>query len=102
MVIRRVGPLSLAKVTGVLYAIIGLFFGGIMSLFSMVGSAFAPQGSDAGFMGMAFGVAAIVILPIFYGILGFVFSLIGAALYNVIAGMTGGVEIEVTGDVRPG
>lgn len=102
MVIRRVGPLSVAKVSGLIYAILGLFFGGLMSLFSMVGAAFAPHGSDAGFMGMAFGVAAIIILPIFYGIVGFILSLIGAALYNLIAGMVGGVEIEVTGDVRPG
>ena len=95
MVIRRVGPLSFAKVSGVLYALMGLLLGGIFSLVSIVGGAFAPQGSEAGMAGMLFGVGAIVILPVFYGVLGFVMSLIGAALYNVIAGWVGGIELEV-------
>ncbi|HEU4888748.1 MAG TPA: DUF3566 domain-containing protein [Thermoanaerobaculia bacterium] len=95
MVIRRVGPLSLAKVTGVLYAFLGLIIGGIFSLISMVGSAFAPQGTDMGPMGMVFGAAAIVAFPLFYGVLGFISSLIGAAIYNLVAGWVGGVELEV-------
>lgn len=94
MVIRRVGPLSVAKVAGVIYAIMGLIFGGLISLFSVIGSAFAPQGSDAGLAGMIFGTAAVIILPIFYGILGFIFTLIAAALYNLVAGWVGGIEIE--------
>ena len=92
MVVRRVGPLS-AKIAGVLYAILGFIFGAIVSLISVVGSAFAPK--DAGPMGMLFGAAAIVVLPIFYGVLGFIFSLISAALYNLIAGWVGGIELDV-------
>jgi hypothetical protein len=42
-----------------------------------------------------FGIAGIVVLPIVYGILGFITTLIGAWLYNVLAGMVGGVELEV-------
>jgi hypothetical protein len=95
MVIRRVGPLSFAKIAGVVYALMGLLIGGIFSLISVVGGAFAPTGSDAGMAGMLFGAAAIVILPIFYGVLGFVMSLIGAALYNLVAGLVGGIELEV-------
>jgi len=94
MVIRRVNPLSLAKVSAMLYALLGLIFGAIFSLISVVGSAFIPRQGGAG-MGMLFGVGAIVALPIFYGAVGFVMSLIGAALYNLIAGWVGGVEIEV-------
>ena len=45
-------------------------------------------------MGALFGAAAIIALPIFYGILGFISSLIGAALYNLVAGWVGGVEID--------
>ncbi|HYK00874.1 MAG TPA: hypothetical protein VE974_03905 [Thermoanaerobaculia bacterium] len=93
MVIRRVGPLSLAKVSGALYALMGLIFGAIISLISVVGSAFMPK--DAGLSGMLFGVGAIVVLPIFYGVLGFIMSLIMAGLYNLIAGWVGGVEIDL-------
>lgn len=34
-------------------------------------------------------------LPIFYGLIGFVFGTIGALVYNIFAGMVGGIEIEV-------
>ena len=94
MVVKRVGALSLAKVSGALYALMGLIIGGIVSLISIAGGAFGGATKDA-FGGMMVGAAAVIIFPIFYGILGFIGSLIAAALYNVIAGMVGGVEIEV-------
>jgi hypothetical protein len=71
MIVRRVGALSFAKVTGMLYALMGLIFGACISLFSFIGSAFAPKGMPGG-MGMLFGAGAIIALPIFYGLLGFV------------------------------
>jgi hypothetical protein len=43
---------------------------------------------------MLTGVGAIVVLPICYGIFGFIGTLIMAWLFNVAAGMVGGVEIE--------
>jgi len=92
MVIRRVGVLSFAKVTGLLYALLGFVIGACISLFSLVGSSFGPRGSGA--MGALFGAAAIIALPIFYGLLGFISSLIGAALYNLVAGWVGGVEFD--------
>jgi hypothetical protein len=92
MIVRRLGPLSFAKVSGVLYALMGLIFGACISLISLVGGAFMPK--ESGATGMLFGAAAIVALPLFYGVLGFVMSLVGAALYNLVAGWVGGVEIE--------
>lgn len=99
MVIRRIGPVSAAKIAGVLYAMMGFVFGGIFSLLSIVTGAFAPN--QAGFPGMIFGAAAIIVLPIFYGILGFVMTLIMAALYNLIAGWVGGIEVDVDTIPRP-
>lgn len=93
MIVRRVGPLSFAKITGVLYALFGLLAGAILSLFSLVG--FAANAGQEGAFGMLFGVGAIVLLPIFYGVMGFLFSLLAAALYNLIAGWVGGVELDV-------
>ncbi|MGH9309553.1 MAG: hypothetical protein ACRD1U_09275 [Vicinamibacterales bacterium] len=95
MIVRRVGPLSFGKLMGVLYALIGLIFGGLVSVISIVGGAFVPRDDTSGMFGALFGAAAIILLPIFYGVLGFVTSLIGAALYNVVAAAIGGVEIEV-------
>lgn len=94
MIVKRVNPMSVAKVSGVLYALMGLLIGAAISLFSVVGSAFIPKESGGG-LGMLFGAAAIVVLPIFYGILGFIFSLIAAALYNLVARWVGGIEIDV-------
>jgi len=94
MVIKRIEPLSLAKLCGILYAIMGLIFGCVLSVFAVAGG-FPTQNSPMPAFGMVLGVGAIFFLPIFYGGLGFVFTFIGAALYNVIAGIVGGVELEV-------
>lgn len=48
----------------------------------------------AGF-GPAIGVAAVIFFPILYGGLGFVTTLIAAWLYNLAAGIVGGVELDV-------
>jgi hypothetical protein len=93
MTITRVSPMSVAKISGVLYALMGLIFGAIVSALAMVG-AMAPD-SEGGALGTIFGVAAIVILPLFYGCLGFLMTLLMAALFNLAAGWTGGVEVEV-------
>jgi hypothetical protein len=91
MVIRRIEPMSAAKCGGVLYALLGLVFGVIFSLLSLTGMG----GAGMAAYGMLFGVGAIIILPILYGILGFIFLGIAAALYNVAAKMAGGLEIQV-------
>jgi hypothetical protein len=94
MIVRRVGPMSFAKISGALYALMGLIFGGIVSLISIVGGAMSPDDSG-GMFGMLFGAAAIIVLPIFYGVLGFITSLIAAALYNMLASAVGGVELDL-------
>ena len=94
MVIKRVSPLSCAKIAGILYAMMGLLVGGFISLFGLVGAMAAPE-VERGMQGALFGVGAVVILPIFYGCLGFFGALITTALYNLLAGMVGGVEIDV-------
>lgn len=46
-------------------------------------------------MGLLFGVGSVIFLPIFYGVLGFVFGLLTALLYNLVARFVGGIEVEV-------
>ena len=46
-------------------------------------------------IGAIVGVAAIVVFPIFYGLMGFVIALLTAWLYNFAADFVGGIEIDV-------
>ena len=97
MIIRRVGVWSVSRMYGALSAVAGLFGGLFFAAIALVGSGFAPQNEQMpAFAGALFGVGAIFILPIFYGLLGLVVGALGGALYNVFAGMVGGIEIDVT------
>ena len=98
MVLKRIGVGSAAKITGALYAAIGLFAGICLAVFSSVFGglmANAEGGNMPGWTSMVFGVGGIVILPIFYGVLGFIGGAIWAGLYNLFAGFVGGVELHL-------
>jgi hypothetical protein len=95
--VRRVGVLSLAKISGALYGLIGLILGAIFSLASIMASALmqsATNGNSRAAFGVLFGAGAIILLPILYGVIGFVSGLITGVLYNALAGVVGGVELE--------
>lgn len=94
MIIKRVGPLSFAKLSGILYAIVGLVLGGIFSLVALAGE-FASDTAGAAGVGAMIGVGAVIAFPILYGLMGFVMMLICAWLYNVAAGFVGGVEVDI-------
>jgi hypothetical protein len=94
MIIKRIGPLSCAKLSAVLYAVMGLVVGGVFSLVGLAGG-FASDTTGAAGLGAIVGVAAIIAFPIFYGVLGFVMTLLAAWLYNFAAGVIGGVELDV-------
>ena len=98
MVIKRIKPMSFAKMNAVIYGLIGLLVGGMFSLLAMAGGLAAGADSESGGLaatfGMIFGIGAIIIAPICYAILGFIGGLIGAVVYNFAAGMMGGIEVE--------
>jgi hypothetical protein len=100
MVIRRIGVWSVARLYGAMSASAGLLLGCLFAIASTLGG-FAgamrdSAGAGAGFgmLGMMFGVGAIVFLPLLYGVLGVVTGALAAALYNLFAGMFGGIELE--------
>ena len=94
MVINRVGPLSTAKVGGIIYAVFGLLVGALISLAAMAG-ALGNQDAGGAAFGAVLGVGAIIFMPLMYGFFGFLSLLIAAALYNVVASAVGGVEIDI-------
>ena len=97
MLIKRVGPLSLGKTLGILYAFIGFIVGFFFSIFSMIAAIFgtAMRDSPGPIGGAIFGIGAIVAFPIFYGVFGFIGGLITGGLYNVISKWVGGIEVEL-------
>jgi hypothetical protein len=96
MVIKRIGPLSCAKIAGVLYAIIGLFLGAMFSLFALAGGLAAdPAMQMPPAFGLFMGVGAIIFVPLIYGGMGFVMTLVVAFIYNALAAIVGGIEIQV-------
>jgi hypothetical protein len=97
MTIKRVGVLSLAKIFGIVMAGIGLIFGVIYGLIMMtIGAAMMSGrgGPGAGF-GIVGGLFMMILIPAFYGILGFVLGALYGFIYNIASGFVGGVELEM-------
>ncbi len=94
--IQRIGVFSAARLGGALYAAFGLLFGAVFSLFSLIGAAASGLAGEEGALGLLFGVGAIVILPLVYGLMGFIGMALGALIYNLVAGVVGGIEIELS------
>jgi hypothetical protein len=83
-VVKRIGPGSAFKVGLTLYAILGLILGICFALFSMLGGALtsmgrAPSATGAGVL-FGFGLGAVIIFPILYGIIGGVVMALTALL----------------------
>lgn len=100
MILRRIEPMSLAKVYAVIYAVIGLLFGLPMACLSaMMGSMVGSSDyGDAGAAFGGFGLASIIVIPLFAAVAGFIGGLVTAFIYNLVADRVGGVELEFEGD----
>jgi hypothetical protein len=90
--IKRIAPLQLGKMLCLLYGIMGLIFIPFFLLISAVSSQM-PSEQRTGFMAMGIGVA--IAAPLLYAAMGFIFGLIGACIYNLVAKFVGGIEVEV-------
>lgn len=101
LLIKKIGVLSAAKMYGAMMFVISLIiaipYGLILIIWGLVGG--STVGGDAGLAvgggGLIAGVMIMILLPIFYGVIGFVFGAISALVYNLFSGMIGGLEIEV-------
>ena len=96
MVIRHIGVGSLARVLAALYAFWGFIFGVCIALFALAGAGMSAASDNPmpGWLGGLFVVGAVIFLPIMYGILGAIGGAITAVMYNMVAGMVGGLSVE--------
>jgi hypothetical protein len=96
-IVKRIEPLSAMRVAGILYAALGLVIGAMFSLIFVTMGSFPMNGQAAlpfPFR-ILFGGLAVVLLPVFYGVMGALMAGLGAALYNLVARWVGGIEVEV-------
>ena len=94
MVIRRVEPLAAAKVLALVYVAFGLIMGVIFAVFGSLLGGLVGQSGGRGGLGAGFGVMSIIFMPILYGCVGFVMTLIGDVIYNWAASIAGGIQIQ--------
>lgn len=92
MEIKKIDVLSVGKLSGFIYAVVGLLSGLLISLFSFSFGTMLSQSGSNNFLS-SFGIASIVVFPILYGLMGFVCGIIGAVIYNLAAKFVGGIKI---------
>src|SRR5689334_21537838 len=102
MTIRGFGVISLAKMYGLLMFIFWLIIGVIYGLIIIVvratmAAAVRGNATMGGASSAAVGIGAMIGIPIFYGILGFIMGAIGALIYNALSGIIGGVKFDLEG-----
>ena len=88
--LQKVGIMSVAKFS----AIYGLFIGLISGIFYAVGSMIIDKYSEFGVTFGMVGYSAILWMPLVYAIGGFISGIVGGFLFNIIAKMSGGIELH--------
>lgn len=87
--LTHISPLRAGIVLGVLYGLLGLI---VVPIFLLAAVAGAKTGGSPAAMGGAF---MAIIFPVVYAIGGFIGGIIAAAVYNLVAKWTGGLEFVV-------
>lgn len=78
-----------------LYGVMGLIFLPFFLLAMMVAQ-HAPEAAQMPAGGMfIFSAGFALLAPVMYAVMGFLTGVIGAALYNLFARWTGGIDVEV-------
>jgi hypothetical protein len=91
-ILKSVGVMSVAKIMGLIYGCMGLFFIPFFLIFAVAGS---MAGQNKFPLAGAVGVVLALAMPIMYGFMGFIAGALGALLYNLLAKWIGGFELEL-------
>ena len=76
MIIKRIGPVSLAKINATLYAILGLLMGTSVLMAGLLGAFSSQASGNEPTLRALMGVGGFIFLPIFYGAIGFIVALV--------------------------
>ena len=102
--LRRIDPIQAGKMLAAFYGIMSLLFVPFMLLFMTLGSfAARQQGGSAPALPFMFGmgIGFMILLPVFYAVIGFVFGALSAFIYNLLAKWIGGFEFEFENKTPP-
>lgn len=95
MIIKKLDVLSVGKITGIIAAAFGLVAGLLLLVFGGLFAGLAGAAGEASPLAMlGGGVVGVVALPVLYGICGFIGGVLQAVVYNLAAGVIGGIRIE--------
>lgn len=92
--LKRVDPVKYATIAAILTALIMLvIFVPFMLLFSMIGAG-AASGFGEGAAIFGGSIFIIILMPVIYGVMVFIITLISTSLLNWILKKTGGLDID--------
>lgn len=88
--IKEIDIMSAGTLNGAFGVCIGVIVGVIFALFNLLAVMMG-----AGNAGIVMAIGALFVFPLIYGVLAFIGGLVGALIYNLVAGMAGGIRIKV-------
>jgi hypothetical protein len=96
--LKRIEPLRAANVTALVQGLLMCAFALLFFPFFMLMAMFMPEGEGA--FGIAFGLVMLILYPVMGLVMGWITGLLGAAIYNVIIKLSGGLLLHLD-DVTP-
>lgn len=96
--IKKLDVWSVTRLSILMYALMGLLFGLFFSGISLAGGLWASSIGQApmpGWYKLIYGAGAVVVMPLFYGVLGGLMAALFAWIYNVLAARVGGIRFEL-------
>ena len=103
--LKRIAPLQAGKMLAALYGLLSLVVIPFMLLFIGVSSLVARSQGGAGAPALplifGMGLGFMIFMPILYALMGFLFGVIGAFVYNLLAKWIGGFELEFEATTPP-
>jgi hypothetical protein len=95
--IKRIVPLSAAKMAAAIYGAMGVVLGFPLTLATVLPTIIHARQTETGLSAPVISLivlALVIIIPIFYALIGFIIGIVGAAIYNLVARWLGGLQIE--------
>lgn len=98
MRIKSITTTSAGKTLAMSTVVVAFIIGLVRSLAWLVFDTGRGRRGGADFDDTVFGPFAFVALPLFFGAIAFVVGFVLAVVYNIAAGITGGLDLDVEGD----